>query len=170
MVLITSNSSPKYSCSQTYWDFCRWNIRGFINNWAQPFGMWCFACGDVISTRGRQACLSHQCDTSSVDICICFWKYIFVKLNQNDYKYWDGSNAVSWKDLIKPNRLKLEVDKIRSRERHWGKLPPVPTNPPCSQSSFLRILFQLSFTQEIGVGGTQAPFSRQVFSPEPLRL
>ena len=34
--------------------------------------------------------------TSSVDICICFWKYIFVKLNQNDYKYWDCNAVHTW--------------------------------------------------------------------------
>ena len=31
-------------------------------------------------------------------------------------------------------------------------------------------IFQLSFTQEIGVGGTQAPLSMQIFSSEPWRL
>ena len=88
--------------------------------------MWRSACGDVISFSQLEAD-KPACLTISwyLDLLL----KVFVKLNQNDYKYWDGSNAVSWKDLIKPNRLKLEVDKIWSRERHWGKLPSVPTKP-----------------------------------------
>ena len=84
-----------------HWDFCRWNIRGFINNWGNvTFWEW-------------WTCHDKERLYKQFGIWICFW-FLIVKLNQNINKFGD---SIKCKSVTLGEQLGCFPPKIVSSEK-----------------------------------------------------